>query len=109
MDNDSASNAAAAGIFGAFALVWFVFLIAVVAFSIWLFWRIFTKAGYSGALAFLTLIPGVGVLIALLILAFGTWPAENELAAYRSGRMPTAPGMGGLGGAPIGGPPMASP
>ena len=38
-------------------------------------WRICNRAGYSGALSLLHLIPGVGTLIVFAILAFGTWPA----------------------------------
>jgi hypothetical protein len=57
-------------------LLIFVFL----AFFIYLYWRIFTKAGMSGALSFLVLVPGIGPLIVILILAFGEWrvvPAPN--------------------------------
>lgn len=38
-------------------------------------WRICNRAGYSGALSLLHLIPGVGTLVVFAILAFGTWPA----------------------------------
>ena len=38
------------------------------------FWRIFTKAGYSGALALLMFVPVVN-LIMLYFLAFAEWPA----------------------------------
>ena len=38
-------------------------------------WRICNRAGYSGAISLLHLIPGVGTLIVFAILAFGTWPA----------------------------------
>ncbi len=37
-------------------------------------WRIFARAGYSGALSLLHLIPGIGAFIVMAILAFGTWP-----------------------------------
>lgn len=40
---------------------------------VFLFWRSFTKAGLSGPLSLLVLIPGIGFLIALCILAFSTW------------------------------------
>lgn len=110
MDNDSSSTAAGAAIL-AFGLAYAVFICVIIALMIWIYWRIFTKAGYNGALALLNLIPGVGSLIVILILAFGQWPIENELAAYRAGRTPVPGGgmpMGG-GGAPIGGPPMTPP
>lgn len=51
-------------------------LIVGVLFSallVWLFWRSFTKAGLSGPLSLLVLIPGIGVLIVLCILAFSEW------------------------------------
>ncbi len=38
-------------------------------------WRICNRAGYSGAMSLLHLIPGVGTLIVMAILAFGAWPA----------------------------------
>ena len=71
MDTQQAQNYGAllAGMGGIFLVVVF----ACLAFIIFLFWRIFSKAGMSGALAFLLLIPGVGGLIVLCILAFGQW------------------------------------
>ncbi len=78
----------------AFAGTIVIFALAVVAFFIWLFWRIFEKAGFSGALAFLNLIPSVGFLICILILAFSEWPATQ--------RQMGSPGV------PLGGPPMAT-
>jgi hypothetical protein len=38
-------------------------------------WRICNRAGYSGAMSLLHLVPGVGTLIVMAILAFGAWPA----------------------------------
>lgn len=40
-----------------------------------LFWRIFSKAGFPGALALLLLLPGVGLVAACLVLAVAEWPA----------------------------------
>jgi hypothetical protein len=54
-------------------MVMFLVIAVIFAFIIFLFWRIFTKAGMSGALAFLLVIPGIGSLIVLCILAFGQW------------------------------------
>lgn len=56
-----------------FGAVLFVFALAIIAFSVFLFWRIFSKAGLSGPLGLLCLIPGVGWLIALCVLAFSEW------------------------------------
>ena len=74
------SSAAAASAIAAFALFYVVLLLGIIVFSIWIYWRIFAKAGFSGALSLLNLIPGVGQLICLLILAFGRWPIEDQLA-----------------------------
>jgi uncharacterized membrane protein YhaH (DUF805 family) len=94
--NTESSNAAAAGIVGTLIGVYFLVLLAIVALTIWMYWRIFAKAGYSGALSLLNLVPGVGPLICLVILAFGRWPIEDQLAALQGGRSypPPAPGSG---------------
>jgi hypothetical protein len=51
----------------------------VTAIMVWLFWRALTKAGLSGPLALLALIPGVGFFIPLAILAFSDWPAVRPV------------------------------
>lgn len=38
------------------------------------FWRIFTKAGFPGALSLLMLLPGLNILL-LFYLAFAEWPS----------------------------------
>ncbi len=38
-------------------------------------WRIFVRAGFSGALSLLHLVPVVGLLVVMAILAFSDWPA----------------------------------
>ena len=43
------------------------------ALLVFLFWRSFVKAGLSGPLSLLVLIPGIGFLVALCILAFSDW------------------------------------
>ena len=40
--------------------------------------ELFAKAGFNGAMALLCLIPGIGMIIVLCILAFGTWPAGQR-------------------------------
>jgi uncharacterized membrane protein YhaH (DUF805 family) len=37
-------------------------------------WRICTRAGFSGALSLLHLVPVVGTLVVMAILAFSDWP-----------------------------------
>jgi hypothetical protein len=80
MDTQSQNYAALlAGMGGIF----FIIVLACLAFVIFLFWRIFSKAGMSGPMAFLLLIPGIGGLLVLCILAFGEWkvvPASSVIA-----------------------------
>jgi len=92
---DQNSQAAAAGLIATLGLVYVVVIIAVVVFTIWVYWRIFTKAGYNGAMSLLNLIPGVGPLICVIVLAFGRWPIEDQLALLQG-----QGGQGGYGGAP---------
>jgi uncharacterized membrane protein YhaH (DUF805 family) len=78
MDPDQINHmsGAIAGMMGFFML----FGLAIAAFAIFLFWRIFTKAGLAGPLALIVLFPAIGPLIVLCILAFSEWrvvPAPN--------------------------------
>jgi hypothetical protein len=52
-----------------FMIFGFICLIAI----IFLLWRIFNKAGMGGPFSLLVLIPGIGPLVVLCILAFGEW------------------------------------
>jgi hypothetical protein len=78
---DLSSLGAAAGTY--FACV-SIFALLVVAFMLWMYWRIFKKAGYSGAWTFLNLLPG-GSLILILMLAFGNWPVLRAQQAQQQG------------------------
>jgi hypothetical protein len=76
-----------------FALGYCVLILGGMAFSIFIFWRIFKKTGQSGAMSMLLLIPGVGLLIVLCLLAFGKRPIETEVEQHRmmhGGIPPTA-------------------
>jgi hypothetical protein len=55
-------------------------LFLVLTIAIW--WKIFAKAGYSGAMGLLMLIPLVNFIM-LLVLAFGEWPIQRELRSLR--------------------------
>jgi hypothetical protein len=85
------NSAATASFLATFALVYGIVIVALVAFSIWIYWRIFAKAGYNGALSLLNFIPGVGPLICMIILAFGRWPIEDRLAAAEAPGAPPLP------------------
>jgi hypothetical protein len=89
--SDSATNAAAAGLFGGFMLFIIVLCIALTIFFVWLFWRVFTKTGMNGALGLLCLVPSIGPLICLLILAFSRWPIEDALLVQSGGSIAQPP------------------
>ena len=40
-------------------------------------WRVFARTGFSPAIALVVLVPGVGVLLALGVLAFAEWPVHR--------------------------------
>ncbi len=62
-------SGAIAGMMGIIVL----FSVACIAFFVFLFWRIFVKAGLSGPLSLLLLVWPVGLIIVLCILAFSDW------------------------------------
>ena len=69
---------------GGMALILLIPLVIVVILNVWFFARILRKAGFSPALAFLLLIPGLNGLIGLIllmILAFVDWPVYEKFAA----------------------------
>jgi hypothetical protein len=55
---------------------------ALVLFYMLAWWRIFSRAGYHGAVSLLMLIPVVNVVM-FFWLGFGPWPAANELRRLR--------------------------
>ena len=67
-----------------------LFGLAISAFLVFLLWRIFTKAGLAGAFSLLVLIPGLGALIVLCILAFSEWKVVPVASEY-SGGLPSYP------------------
>jgi hypothetical protein len=54
----------------------------LILFFISIWWMIFKKAGYGGAMGLLMFIPIVNFIV-LLILAFGKWPVLRELEQYK--------------------------
>jgi len=73
----------------AFIGVFLIVGLVITALTVWLFWRIFAKAGFNGALGLLCLIPSFGIIICIAILAFGTWPIELRSAPPGATMMPT--------------------
>ena len=86
---DTMSPAEAAAFMSAFFGTFFLILVGFTALTVWIFWRIFVKAGFSGPLSLLCLIPSVGFLVCLIILAFSTWP--NERVAMPGPASPMTP------------------
>lgn len=71
-------EAALAGLLAFGCVFWLLLVLAAIAFPIFCFWRIFTKAGYNGAMALIWLVPIVGPIVVMCILAFGTWPGGQR-------------------------------
>jgi hypothetical protein len=61
----------------------FLAVLAGFAFMIWPAWRICSKAGFSGALGILIVIPLANVFL-LFFLAFAEWPSLRQKKAYSS-------------------------
>ncbi len=59
-------------------------VLVILAFYVFVWWRIFAKAGYSGALGLTMIIPLVNFVM-LLVLAFAEWPIQRELDRQRGG------------------------
>src|SRR5437588_12806773 len=59
-----------------------IFSLIVIIFAVIIYWRIFSKAGYSGALSLLMFVP-IANIIVLCVLAFGNWPIYKELEYLR--------------------------
>ena len=93
MDNSASSqtaaNAGAVAMVGLIIVFELIFVGAIIAVFIWMYWRIFNRVGMSGPLALLNLIPGIGNIICLVVLAFGAWPIEQELQTLRAKNLPT--------------------
>jgi len=67
-----------------------VITIVSIIFNVIVYWRICSKAGYSGAMSLLIFVP-FGFLIMVCILAFGNWPVLTELNQLRAMRGQAAP------------------
>ena len=71
-----------AGLMAGMGAFFFLIVLLFFVFMIFCFWRIFTKAGLAGPLSLLVLIPGVGTLVVLCILAFARWNVVPAPPAY---------------------------
>jgi hypothetical protein len=71
---------------GPFVAVFLIVGLAIAVFMIFCWWKIFSKAGYNGALALVfisAIIPFIGPIICLILFiwfAFADWPATKKAA-----------------------------
>ena len=65
-----------------FVAAYLLFLLGIFAFTLYIFWRLVSKTGHSGALSLLAFVP-IGNLILLLYMAFGEWPVEKEIRSLK--------------------------
>jgi hypothetical protein len=70
----------------AFGVVYCIVALALIAFAVIVYWKIFSKAGYSGALSLLMFVP-IANIVMLCILAFSEWPVLRELNMLRQQAM----------------------
>ena len=70
--------------FAIFAGVGLIFFLVIAAVILLIWGMIFSRAGYSWAMALLMFIPLVNF-IWLLIFAFSRWPVQKELDMYKRG------------------------
>jgi hypothetical protein len=59
-----------------------VIMVVGLIIIIWPYWKIFTKAGYSGALGILMVVPLINFIM-VFYFAFAEWPVLKELRALR--------------------------
>lgn len=78
----SMSDSGAGAALGASSLILGCVGLLAMGFFILVFWRIFSKAGFSGAMSLLLLVP-IGNIIVICMLAFGRWPIHDELQRLR--------------------------
>src|SRR5579864_2013963 len=78
----STGNGITGALLGSFLVV-LVISVAVTIFFAIVYWKIFAKAGYSGAMGLLMFVP-IANFIVLCVLAFGEWPIHKELNYLRS-------------------------
>src|SRR5690242_15721975 len=65
-----------------FSVIFGIIGLAMIVFSVLIYWKIFSKAGYSGAMSLLMLVP-IANIVVLCMLAFGNWPVLQELEQLR--------------------------
>ncbi len=79
---DPNNSQSVATILTAYFAVIGIIALASIIFSVIIYWRIFSKAGFSGALSLLMFVP-IANIVMLCILAFAEWPIYQELNMLR--------------------------
>jgi uncharacterized membrane protein YagU involved in acid resistance len=64
------------GVTEIFFIVLFAFVFGIVV-TVWPYWRIFRKAGFSAALSILMMVP-IANIVMLFYLAYAEWPAMKN-------------------------------
>lgn len=82
MDNGFMSGPALGGVF-TIIIGSVLFMLVFFILSLVIFWKIWSKAGFSGAMSLLMLIPIVNFIM-LCVLAFGEWPIHREMEQLRA-------------------------
>ncbi len=90
MDYSSSGNGIGGALVGSFLVILIISLAFTIFFAI-VYWKIFAKAGYSGAMGLLMFVP-IANIIVLCMLAFAEWPILKELNYLRS-QPPRSPQM----------------
>ena len=87
---DNSGNASmVAGIIAAYMVFLAVFFLFVIAILMVPTWFICKKAGFSPWLSLLCLLPSLGLLVLLYVLAFAEWPSQR--VAIQAGYVPPLP------------------
>jgi len=78
---DSGTSTAFAAL-GTFLLIYVIIVLAIWVLMIVAWWKIASKAGYSGAWALIMFVPVINFIF-FLIFAFSKWPVQQELEQRR--------------------------
>ncbi|GCE11114.1 hypothetical protein [Tengunoibacter tsumagoiensis] len=94
MPNDTYSSGSSTfpALSSAVVLIIALVVLASIVLGIIIWWRIFSKTGYSGALSLVFLFIPFGAFILLLVLAFSEWPVQRELNLLRQQQAMRGPG-----------------
>lgn len=76
-----------------FIFAYLLIILVILAVTVLVYCKIFSKAGYHWAMGLIALVP-LGNFVLLLILAFGEWPIQRQLRAYQQSHLaPPPPGQ----------------